>query len=190
MLKAWGCWWTAVPVSMNLTNYHGTPVARVVELIRREAGRYGVSIHHSELVGLIPQESLVDAAVWYLQLDQFEPEQVLEQRLAAALQAEFDKAAKEVGEGQRGTAWGATSFLEALAAGTAAPGGGSAPLTVGRPARACAMVARLTIGRSTPPLEDQMQALLERSELRGELTAAIERARSGVRGGDGGLQAP
>jgi len=37
-------------VSMNLTNFHKTPVARVVELIRREAGRFGVDIHHTELV--------------------------------------------------------------------------------------------------------------------------------------------
>jgi glutamate formiminotransferase/formiminotetrahydrofolate cyclodeaminase len=55
-------------VSMNLTNFRETPIARVVEFIRREAQRYGVGIHHSELVGLIPQEALVDAAVWYTQL--------------------------------------------------------------------------------------------------------------------------
>jgi glutamate formiminotransferase / formiminotetrahydrofolate cyclodeaminase len=58
-------------VSMNLTNFRETPLARVVEFIRREAERYGVGIHHSELVGLIPQEALVDAAVWYTQLDAF-----------------------------------------------------------------------------------------------------------------------
>ena len=65
-------------VSMNLTNFRETPIARVVETIRREAERYGVGIHHSELVGLIPQEALVDAAVWYTQLDQFDKEQILE----------------------------------------------------------------------------------------------------------------
>src|SRR5512136_2812906 len=70
-------------VTMNLTNYHGTPVALVVEAIRREAARYGVAIHHSELVGLTPQEALVDAAVWYLQLDQFNKDQLLESRLYA-----------------------------------------------------------------------------------------------------------
>ena len=67
-------------VSMNLTNYRKTPIALVVETIRREANRYGVAVHHSELVGLIPQEALVDTAVWYTQLDQFESEQVLENR--------------------------------------------------------------------------------------------------------------
>jgi glutamate formiminotransferase len=53
----------------------------VVEVIRREAARYGVAVESSELVGLIPQQALIDAAVWYLQLDGFHAGQVLESRL-------------------------------------------------------------------------------------------------------------
>ncbi len=68
-------------VSMNLTDFTRTPIFRVVEMIRREAARYGVGIASSELIGLIPQQALIDAAVWYLQLDGFSPEQVLENRL-------------------------------------------------------------------------------------------------------------
>ncbi|HIQ04859.1 MAG TPA: glutamate formimidoyltransferase, partial [Anaerolineae bacterium] len=68
-------------VSMNLTDFTRTPVFRVVEMIRREAERYGCAIERSELVGLIPQQALVDTAVWYLQLDGFQPTQVLENRL-------------------------------------------------------------------------------------------------------------
>ncbi|NPA26953.1 MAG: glutamate formimidoyltransferase [Chloroflexi bacterium] len=72
-------------VSMNLTNFRRTPIARVVELIRREAQRYGVTIHHSELVGLAPMDAFLDAARWYLQLDDFRgAEQVLEPRLTEA----------------------------------------------------------------------------------------------------------
>lgn len=71
-------------VSMNLVDYRRTSVAHVVEMIRREAGRYGVAIHHCELVGLIPQQALIDAARWYLQLDAFEADQILETRLQAA----------------------------------------------------------------------------------------------------------
>lgn len=70
-------------VSMNFTDYTRTPLHAAVELIRREAARYGVAVHHCELVGLIPQTALVDAARWYLQLDDFQPEQILEQRLQA-----------------------------------------------------------------------------------------------------------
>lgn len=68
-------------VSMNLTDFNKTALHVVVELVRREAARYGVLISHSELVGLIPQQALLDAATWYLQLDGFKPDQVLENRL-------------------------------------------------------------------------------------------------------------
>ncbi len=68
-------------VSMNLTDYRKTPVFRAVEFIRREALRYGVNIESSELIGMIPQAALLDAAQWYLQLDNFKPEMVLENRL-------------------------------------------------------------------------------------------------------------
>ena len=53
-----------------------------MELIRREAARYGALITHSELVGMIPEDALLDTAQWYLQLDGFEKDQVLERRLA------------------------------------------------------------------------------------------------------------
>jgi glutamate formiminotransferase/formiminotetrahydrofolate cyclodeaminase len=68
-------------VSMNLTNYKETPIHRVVEMIRIEAQRYGVGIESSELIGLIPQDALLDAAAWYLQMDNYQPDKVLEHRL-------------------------------------------------------------------------------------------------------------
>jgi glutamate formiminotransferase/formiminotetrahydrofolate cyclodeaminase len=158
-------------VSMNLTNFHATPLAQVVEMIRREAARYGAAIHHSELVGLIPQEALVDAARWYLQLDQFEPEQILEKRLAAAR------------ESVPTAATGATagldlSFLDALAEATPAPGGGSASAYSGAAGAAlAAMVARLTVGKKKyAAVEVQMLKALENAEtLRKELSEAIQR---------------
>ena len=157
-------------VSMNLTNFHSTPVARVVEMIRREAARYGVGIHHSELVGLIPQEALVEAARWYLQLDQFEPDQVLESRLTGAQKA---------APGGINTAESPlySLFLNALADGTPAPGGGSASAYSGAAGAALvSMVARLTVGRKKYfDVEAQMRTVLEHAEaLRDELTRAIE----------------
>ncbi len=68
-------------VSMNLTDFRRTPIHVAVEMIRREAARYGVMVARSELVGMIPQEALLDAAFWYLQLDGVTPSQVLENRL-------------------------------------------------------------------------------------------------------------
>lgn len=68
-------------VSMNLTNYKKTPIYRVVEMIRREAQRYGVTIESSELIGLIPQDALLESAAWYLQMDNYASDRVLENRL-------------------------------------------------------------------------------------------------------------
>ncbi len=65
-------------VSMNLTNFEKTPVFRVVEMIRREAARYGVNIVGCEVVGMIPLQALIDVADWYLQLIDFSRDQVLE----------------------------------------------------------------------------------------------------------------
>ncbi len=156
-------------VSMNLTNYQKTPLARVVELIRREAARYGVSIHHSELVGLIPQQALIDAAQWYLQLDQFEPNQVLETRLAVVQEKESEK--------QPVTTPFYTLFLDALAASTPTPGGGSAAAYSGAAGAALVeMVARLTLGKPKyQQVEAEMHLVLQRAgTLRMELTAAIQ----------------
>ncbi|UCC63467.1 MAG: glutamate formimidoyltransferase [Anaerolineae bacterium] len=68
-------------VSMNLTDYQQTPIQRVMEMIRSEATRYGVGVVSSEIVGLVPQQALLDVALHYLQLHSFDPAQVLESRL-------------------------------------------------------------------------------------------------------------
>ncbi len=68
-------------VSMNLTDFTQTPIYRAVEMVRREAARYGCAIERTELVGMIPQQALLDVAQWYLQLDNLTPDMVLENRL-------------------------------------------------------------------------------------------------------------
>lgn len=68
-------------VSMNLTDFTKTPIPHVVEFIRREAERYGCTITHSELIGMTPMQALIDAAVWYLQLDEVKMEQIIETHL-------------------------------------------------------------------------------------------------------------
>jgi glutamate formiminotransferase/formiminotetrahydrofolate cyclodeaminase len=150
-------------VSINFTNFRETPLARVIETIRREAQRYGAGIHHTELIGLIPQEALVDAAVWYTQLDAFDKRQVLESRL-------FDSSASAP---QPKT----LSFIEELAAPTATPGGGSAGAYAGAMGAALvAMVAGITMGKKKyAEVEAQMQAIRVMAEnLRKELTQAVD----------------
>ena len=70
-----------VQVSMNLTNYEKTPIARVFETVKREAARHGVAILESEIVGLVPSAALTAAAEFYLQIEGFKADQVLENKL-------------------------------------------------------------------------------------------------------------
>lgn len=67
-----------VQVSMNLTNYEKTPIHRVFEMVTREAARYGVAVLESEIIGLVPSAALTHTAAWYLQVEGFTDEQVLE----------------------------------------------------------------------------------------------------------------
>ncbi len=68
-------------VSMNVVDPFQTPLYRVLELVRLEAARFGVSVVDTEIVGLVPLSILVEAARYYLQLGGFKPEQILETRL-------------------------------------------------------------------------------------------------------------
>jgi glutamate formiminotransferase/formiminotetrahydrofolate cyclodeaminase len=122
-----------------------------------------VGIHHSELVGLIPQDALVDSAIWYTQLDAFDKEQILESRLYAA------SASDQIRD--------CPSFIDELAAPTPTPGGGSAAAySAAMGAALVAMVAGLTIGKKKyAEVEAQMQAVRVHAEkLREELTYAVD----------------
>ncbi len=70
-----------VQVSINMTDYTKTALYRVFETVRFEARRYGVEIVGSEIIGLSPMAALVDAAVYYLRLEDFKMEQIIEQRM-------------------------------------------------------------------------------------------------------------
>jgi glutamate formiminotransferase/formiminotetrahydrofolate cyclodeaminase len=150
-------------VSMNLTNYQRSPMAQVTEFVRREAQRYGVGIHHSEIVGLVPNRAIINAGRYYLQLDGFEHEQLLENRL-------FSQQDNQAGGSQ-------VSFLDRVAEGTTAPGGGSVAAYAGALGSALAvMVARLTTGKAKyKEVEEECWQAIEKGEyLRKQLTEAIE----------------
>jgi len=146
-------------VSMNLTDFTQTPMFRVLEAVKREAARYGTTVTHTELVGLVPEQALVDAAQWYMQLDLFTPEQIIERKLAA-----LDEGAP-------------LGFLESVAANTPTPGGGSVAALAGAlGAGLAAMVGRLTVGkRKYAAVEEEMTALIVKAEqLRTALTARMD----------------
>ena len=71
-----------VQVSMNLTNHEKTPMYRVFDLVKREAERYGVQVLESEIVGLVPSAALTQTAEYFLRLEGFSSNQILEKKLA------------------------------------------------------------------------------------------------------------
>jgi glutamate formiminotransferase len=113
-------------VSINLTDFEQTPMHRVYETVKREAERYGAAPVGSEIVGLIPKKAIEMAADFFLQLENFSPAQVFENKLEAALSGAPLEAAKD---GQLASL--ARPFLEAVAAPTATPGGGSVSALAG-----------------------------------------------------------
>ena len=153
-------------VSMNLTDFTRTPIHRVQEMVRREAANYGLSISKAELVGMIPQKALTDAARSYLQLHEMEDDLILEHKLAAQLEAETAEA--ELAP---------LDFLEATASASPTPGGGSAAAFVGALAAALTtMVGNLTLGRKKyADVQLEVEQILSRVDtLKSRLTAAVQ----------------
>jgi glutamate formiminotransferase len=70
-----------VQVSMNMVDYTKTPLYRVFQVIENEANRYGVNVVGSEIVGLVPLNALVDTADYFLKLEDFSYDKVLENRI-------------------------------------------------------------------------------------------------------------
>jgi len=68
-------------VTINVCNFREVSLARVFETVMSEAERFGVTITGSEIVGLVPMDALLDTVTFYLRLDGFQPDQVLEKRL-------------------------------------------------------------------------------------------------------------
>ncbi|MCL6480215.1 MAG: glutamate formimidoyltransferase [Firmicutes bacterium] len=158
-------------VSINLTDFEQTPLHVVFEMVKREAARYGVHVVGSEIVGLVPRRAIEMTADYYLQLENFSPAQVLENRLATAL-------AGLPGPTPGRLAAMAAPLLEAVAAPTATPGGGSVAALAGALSAALGqMVAALSRKRKSQaqhvePLSEALDRLRRHGEV---LVAAMDR---------------
>jgi glutamate formiminotransferase / formiminotetrahydrofolate cyclodeaminase len=159
-------------VSINLTDFEQTPMHRVYEIVKREAERYGAMPLGSEIVGLVPKKALEMAADFFLQLENFSPAQVLENRLADVLSG-APLAAKD------GKLAGlARPFLDAVAAPSATPGGGSASAFA---AALAASLGRMVAGlsrkkKSQAAYVDQLSAALDEMRKTSDaLAEAIDR---------------
>jgi glutamate formiminotransferase len=107
-------------VSMNLTDFEHTSMELVLETVRREAERYGVTIGSSEIVGLVPQKALERAAEFYLQVENFKPEMVLENRLEQVMSTSSSSMAEAI-----------RPVVNRVASADPVPGGGSVSALTG-----------------------------------------------------------
>jgi len=159
-------------VSINLTDFEQTPMHRVYEAVKREAERYGVMPVGSEIVGLVPKKAIELTADFFLQLENFSPAQVFENKLAAALSGAPMEAARD---GKLAAL--ARPFLDAVATPAATPGGGSVSAYAGALAAALGqMVAGLSRRKkSQAGYVDQLSAALdEMRRIADELAKAID----------------
>jgi glutamate formiminotransferase / formiminotetrahydrofolate cyclodeaminase len=124
-----------VQVSMNMTDYHKSQLFKAEELVELFAERYGVPVVGSEIVGLVPMDALVDSAEFYLKLENFSREQILEKRLFAPSASSL-------------TDMSLSAFSEEVASKKATPGGGSVSAYIGALAAGLVcMVARMTLAK-------------------------------------------
>jgi glutamate formiminotransferase / formiminotetrahydrofolate cyclodeaminase len=122
-----------VQVAMNLTDYIITPFHVAFEAVRALAAEKGVAVAGSEVVGLVPQAALIQAAGHSLALEQFDTTQVLEARLETRLLGESVRR-QAPSRAQRPVdlhAQSLSDFLDEVAAATPIPAGGTVAALVG-----------------------------------------------------------
>lgn len=102
-------------VSMNLVRFEKTELHHAFEAVRREAERYGVRVAGSEIVGLIPQAALDRSAEYFLRIENFSPDLILENRIATALAKRKQAAAVQRRREDAAASWSAEVEAEAIA---------------------------------------------------------------------------
>jgi len=76
-------------LSVAITNFKASPLYRTIENIRLEADRYGVNIRRVELIGLVPERVLLQAAEYYLRIHDFDRNNLLEKTIQRHIDKSF-----------------------------------------------------------------------------------------------------
>lgn len=108
-----------VQVAMNLTDYQVTPIHTALQAVKTEAAKHGIEVAGSELIGLVPQAALDQAAAALLNLHRFDSSHILETRIAEMMLRK-DEAEQTL-----------SHFLAAVAETKPTPAGGSVAALVG-----------------------------------------------------------
>jgi len=162
-----------------LTDFETTSLAKVFETVTLEASALGVQVLGSEIVGLVPRQALQDAAVQFLRIENFRPELIVENRLEQVVAQVSSPEAPQPGSPSEGSFRAMVEdFVNAVAAPTPTPGGGSAAALAGAMAAGLGeMVCGVSLKRKSleahhPALEAARARL---ASLRERLMDAVDR---------------
>lgn len=149
-------------VSMNLVDTTQTPMHRVFDFVKMEARAQGVNVTWSEIVGLVPEKALFEAAASHMQLSQFSDAQVLEKKVRAVASggASIDE------------------FMASIASSSPVPGGGSVAAHAGALAASLVqMVAGLTVGKKKyASVDSEMKEIaLQAAALSNRLSSLVQK---------------
>ncbi len=137
-------------VSVNVVDYRKTSLATLTQAVTEKAAAQGVEVAETELIGLAPADALIGSGAQYLKIRGFNPEMIVETRVAMA-------------KAEAGAHAAAQPFLDAVAGPDPTPGGGSVSAFAGAQAAALVrMVAGLTVGKKKyAEVEDRVKALAQ-----------------------------
>ena len=163
-------------VSMNLTDFETTSLEVVYDAVARGAAERGITVVGSEIVGLVPRRALEQVSVHHLKIENFQPEMILENRLAKLARGSIGLEACPDGAPLRLQSL-VEEFVNQVAAGTPTPGGGSVAALAGALAAALGeMVCRITLKKASfSPQHETLQDSLGRlTRIRERLLANID----------------
>ncbi len=175
-------------VSINLLDFHATPLHVVYETVREEAEKLGLLVTGSEVVGLIPREPLVEAGKFYLRRAgksggacEAELVETAVQSLGLSSLAPFEPERKVVEYAVSPPAplvsRPVSGFADDVSSDSPAPGGGSVAALAGcLGAALAAMVANLTVGKKG--YEESWKALeelaVQAQKVKSDLASAVD----------------